>query len=136
MIEVLQWTITSKFFFEDLLKHVLKERGGGAGSSSHRKREDVPDIMREMKQYKQNAGVQEQGCEALGNLALNAENQVKIAEAGGIEAIMRGMEQHRKHAGVQEQGCRALKIMGVNADNDVKIAEAGGIESEIGRAHV
>jgi len=34
LIEVLQLPITSKFCFEDLLKHVLKERGGGAGSSS------------------------------------------------------------------------------------------------------
>ena len=34
------------------------------------------------------AGVQEEGCAALWNLAVNAENQVKIAAAGGIEAIL------------------------------------------------
>ena len=96
--------------------------------------QNVPRIIEAMKKHEEDAGVQEAACGALGNVGVNADNQVKIAGAGGIEAIIRGMEQHRKHAGVQEEACRALRIMGVNADNGVKIAEAGGIESASGES--
>jgi hypothetical protein len=48
--------------------------------------------------------------------------EVKIAEAGGIEAIVEGMGRHKEHAGVQEQGCGALANLGmVKQENDIKI---------------
>ena len=69
-------------------------------------------------------------CAALVNLAANnAENRVKIAEAGGIQAIVEGMDKHKEHAGVQEHGCWALQNLADNAENQVKIAEAGGIQA-------
>ena len=67
--------------------------------------------------------------QGLWNLSRNAENQVKIAEAGGIEAILEGMGRHKEHAGVKELGCVGLWNLSGNAENQVKIAEAGGIEA-------
>ena len=82
-----------------------------------------------MDKHKEHAGVQEQGCGALWNLGVNAENQVKIAEAGGIEAMVEGMGRHTAHAGVQEAGCRALLNLGANERIAVKISEAGGVSA-------
>ena len=82
----------------------------------------IEAIVEGMGRHKKHAGVQEQGCGALGNLGANAENKVKIAEAGGIEAMVEGMGRHKEHAGVQEQGCGALANLGmVKQENDIKI---------------
>ena len=49
--------------------------------------------------------MQEQGCEALLNLADSpAENQTRIAITGGIEAVVKAMQTHERSAEVQEQG--------------------------------
>ena len=62
--------------------------------------------------------------------AANANNQVKIAAAGGIESILNAMKQHAQHESVQENGRAALwNLADGNADNKAKIAAAGGIES-------
>ena len=42
------------------------------------------------------------------DLALNADNQIKIAEEGGIKVVMDAMRNHIGLAGVQEYGCWAL----------------------------
>ncbi len=52
--------------------------------------------------------MQEAACWALCVCSSNAENQVKVARAGGIEAVMSAMRAHVGHAGVHEAGCRAL----------------------------
>ena len=76
------------------------------------------------------ADLQERACKMLWYLSwAQAENQVKIASAGGIEAVVGAMRQHLAVAGVQEQGCWALSNLAANADNKVKIASAGGIEA-------
>jgi hypothetical protein len=75
--------------------------------------------------------VQESACWALGNLAINAGNQVKIAGAGGIEAVVATMEAHKTSVLVQEQACAALRILVINDGNKLKIAEAGGIEAVV-----
>ena len=52
------------------------------------------------------AGVQEEGCRALRDLAANEKtNRDAIAEKGGVEAVVKGMQEHVSSAGVQEQGC-------------------------------
>jgi hypothetical protein len=61
-----------------------------------------------MKAHIDHAGVQEQGCRALANLATNADNRVSITKAGGNAVILSGMKVHIDHAGVQRQGCCAL----------------------------
>ena len=71
--------------------------------------------------------MQEQGCGALWNLSSLAENQAKVAEAGGIGAVASAMRQHEGDAGVQEQGCGALWDLSLLAENQANVAEAGGI---------
>jgi len=80
----------------------------------------IPEAMRT---HKRHTGVQEQGCEALRNLAgNNAANKIKMAEQGGINVILEAMRTHKRHAGVQEQGCWALRnLAGNNADNKITI---------------
>eukprot|EP00961_Rhodomonas_salina_P027916 377640-Rhodomonas_salina.1 len=88
-----------------------------------------------MKRHPESAAVQEQGCWALGNLAVNADNQVNagnqlmIADAGGVEAVVEAMKRHPESAAVQDKGCGALWSLACNADNKVKIAGAGGVEA-------
>ena len=89
----------------------------------------IEDVLRSMRMYPQDAGIQEHGCMALLNLAYNnTDNEVKIVKAGGIEAIISAMKAHPGEAKVQEEACRALGSLAYNADNKVKIANAGGIE--------
>ena len=82
-----------------------------------------------MKAHIDHAGVQEQGCTALVSVAFdNDDNEVLIANAGGIAVIVSGMKAHIDHAGVQEQGCMALVSVAFdNDDNQVLIANAGDI---------
>eukprot|EP00961_Rhodomonas_salina_P177591 2394711-Rhodomonas_salina.1 len=46
----------------------------------------IKRVVAAMRANAQTLVVQEQGCRALGNLACNADNKVKIADAGGVEA--------------------------------------------------
>jgi hypothetical protein len=87
---------------------------------------DFAGIVRSMRAHEGHAGVQEQGCVALCNLAGNADNQVKVAQAGGIEVVISAMRKHEGHAGVQESGCGALCILAYNADNQVNVAQDRG----------
>jgi len=73
--------------------------------------------------------VQEKGCGVLLNLALNADNAVKIGAEGGVEAIVQAMGGHRGSEGVQEKGCGALWNLALNADNKLKIGAEGGVEA-------
>ena len=61
-----------------------------AGLTSAIRQGDVPGIIEAMEKHKEHAGVREQGCGALRNLAANnAKNKVMIAEAGGIISCIR-----------------------------------------------
>ena len=65
--------------------------------------ERIEDVLAEMRSHKHSlfslksdSGVQEKGCGALANLAAgNADNQVKIAAAGGIADVLAAMQAHR-----------------------------------------
>ena len=75
-------------------------------------RGDVAGLVRGMSTYASHSGVQQEGCRALVNLAVNADNQIKIAKEGGIKVVMDAMVNHISHAEVQEQGCWALLNIG------------------------
>jgi hypothetical protein len=108
-----------------------EERGGPKNADNEVKAAEagrIEAIIEGMQRHEGDAGVQEKGCAAFGNLGRNADNQVEMADAGGIEAILEGMRGHKENAGVQVTGCVALWNLGVNDDNRVKIGEAGGIE--------
>ena len=62
------------------------------------------------------------------NLAINDDNQKKIAQADGIDMILRTMEEHAaSNASVALEGCDALWMLACNTDNRKSIADAGGI---------
>jgi hypothetical protein len=90
---------------------------------------DAPAILQGMLTHSEHAAVQQQACEALASLAIDAVMRVKIAEAGGIEAVIGAMAAHKTSALVQEKACRALWNLSDNVDNQLKIAAAGGIEA-------
>ena len=48
-----------------------------------------------MRAHRPHAGVQEHGCGALGSLAVNDDNSVKTAAAGGITDVLTAMRAHR-----------------------------------------
>ena len=79
-----------------------------------------------MQTHLQHAGVQEQGCGALWSLAGNDANQVKIGEAGGVDAVVKAMQTHLQHAGVQEQGCGALMNLAAKDALRASIKDLGG----------
>ena len=83
-------------------------------------------ILKAMKGHESVAAVQEHGCEALGTLAMNAENQVTIARQGGVDVIVAAMKQHASVAAVQQYGCVALWNLAGNAVNKVTMAEFVG----------
>ena len=56
---------------------------------------------------------------ALRNLAVNADNQVTIAGAGGIRAVLEAMGEHKEVAGVQEEGCGALGSLARNGKKNI-----------------
>ena len=81
-----------------------------------------------MREGASNAGVALYGCGALMNLAINDDNQKKIAQADGIDMILRTMEEHAaSNASVALEGCDALWMLACNTDNRKSIADAGGI---------
>ena len=67
----------------------------------------IDAVLKDMRQHPEDAKVQEKGCKALANLALNADNAVKIGAGGGVEAIVQAMGGHRGSEGVQRDGCVA-----------------------------
>ena len=89
----------------------------------------IDAVVLRMRAHEDVAAVQEEGCEALRNLAeASAENQTKIATAGGIDAVVFAMRIHQDVAGVQEWGSGALAILANNAENKEKILAASGID--------
>ena len=70
--------------------------------------QDIDGILAVMAQHRDSTGVQEQGCEALGNMAINPATRPIIAEKGGIEAAFRAMTQHSHHEDVQVWGCYVM----------------------------
>ena len=89
----------------------------------------IDAVLKDMRQHPEDAKVQEKGCKALADLALNADNTVKIGAGGGVGAIVQAMGGHRGREDVQRQGCWALKNLARNADNTVKFVAGGGVEA-------
>ncbi|EKX35906.1 hypothetical protein GUITHDRAFT_117939 [Guillardia theta CCMP2712] len=94
-----------------------------------------------MRVHPASQAVQQQACRALQSLAVNDDNEVKIAGLGGIEAVLAAMQTCSSSHPVQEQACGAVRSLAcnadntsmpnlaLNADNSVKIVRLGGIEA-------
>eukprot|EP00961_Rhodomonas_salina_P209645 2830463-Rhodomonas_salina.1 len=73
-----------------------------------------------METHPDHAAVQEEGCGALWNLALNKDNKVAIGKKEGNivgERMLAAMRAHPSHAAVQEYGCRALAMLASKVSN-------------------
>eukprot|EP00747_Dinoflagellata_sp_TGD_P191143 gnl/TRDRNA2_/TRDRNA2_54117_c0_seq2.p1 gnl/TRDRNA2_/TRDRNA2_54117_c0~~gnl/TRDRNA2_/TRDRNA2_54117_c0_seq2.p1 ORF type:complete len:131 (+),score=11.42 gnl/TRDRNA2_/TRDRNA2_54117_c0_seq2:145-537(+) len=75
-----------------------------------------------------NIKIQRCGCTALSFLANIADNQVHIAQLGGMEAIVGAMCRFTADCTVQAAGCQALANLARNSMNQIRIAQLGGIE--------
>ena len=93
-------------------------------------------VISDMQAHPSDARVQRNGCEALWKLAINSNNQVTIAAAGGIKAVIHAMLAHPSDAKVQENGCFALRNLADNSNNQVTIVAAGGIKAVISAMQV
>uniref|UniRef100_A0A7S4N8P2 Uncharacterized protein n=1 Tax=Odontella aurita TaxID=265563 RepID=A0A7S4N8P2_9STRA len=83
----------------------------------------IPCIVAAMCNHPSDAEVQERGCAALQNLALEGDRRSMIASAGGTAAVLRAMRSHPQAAAVQERGCGAVRNF--VWDNDVNRAAVG-----------
>jgi hypothetical protein len=101
----------------------------------------IEAVVAAMNAHTRVADVQENGCAALGNIAmLSEENMEKVAEKGGIEAVVAAMEEHLNNAEahlikinavVQESGCRALGNIAATAKTKQEVAKKGGIKAVV-----
>jgi hypothetical protein len=89
----------------------------------------IDAVLKDMRQHPKDAKVQEKGCKALADLALNADNAVKIGARSGVEAIVQAMGGHRGSEGVQRGGCEVLMRLTFNADILEKVGAEGGVEA-------
>eukprot|EP00961_Rhodomonas_salina_P158811 2137896-Rhodomonas_salina.1 len=122
----------TEFVKNKRFKSAADEEGANAAIEMLSHIQDLSDnslkrLLDVLKQYPQHPRVQAAGCGAVRNLAVNAENSVRIAGEGVVGVVLGAMLQHAEHAGVQEAGCEAVWSLAANADNSVRIANEGGI---------
>ena len=94
----------------------------------------IDGVLKDMRQHPEDAKVQEKGCWALGYLALNADNAVKIGAEGGVEAIVQAMGGHSGSKDVQEKGCGALWTLGQSTGDIQQRIKRAGAEEVVQRA--
>jgi len=68
----------------------------------------IHTTIHDMYMYARAASVQEWGCGALANLAMDADNQETIAAEDGHVAILSAMRAHTEDENVLFHGCLAL----------------------------
>ena len=86
-------------------------------------------IVRAMENHKENIDLEGAAVCALANLAVNEDNQKRIAtKTNGIESITAALQRHASVASVQKFGFAALANLSLaHADNRAKIAAHNGI---------
>ena len=68
----------------------------------------IPTLLEMMDHYPNDAAIQAYGCDALGRLATETNNQITLLDIDGIQAAARAMFFHPNHAGVQDRACFLL----------------------------
>jgi hypothetical protein len=71
----------------------------------------ISTLLTHMAIYLEDAAIQAYGCDALGRLATETQNQVTIANDNGVGEVLRAMKQHPGHPGVQDRACFFLLAM-------------------------
>ena len=67
-----------------------------------------------MRAHETVSDLQKEGCALLKYLALDNENRVRIAQAGGVCAVLSAMRTNESNAYVQKEGCGALMNLASN----------------------
>jgi hypothetical protein len=80
-------------------------------------------LISAMAAHRQTLGLQQRACAALWALAFTAENQAKIADAGGTDLVIASMAAHPSAESLQQKACGALNNLALHADNQATIAE-------------
>src|SRR3546814_7490718 len=76
------------------------------------------------------AGLAENACGAIGSLAVNNDNKIRLAGAGACEAVTRALEQHMSVADVAKSASGAICNLAWNSnDNKIRLAGAGACEA-------
>jgi hypothetical protein len=75
--------------------------------------------------------VLERAFTTLWSLAVLNSNQVRIAEANGINLVINGMLASIDHEQVQKQGCGCLCTLSSDPSNKVQIRSSGGVDAII-----
>ena len=87
----------------------------------------VPALLVVMGHHVDSVTVQERGCAALQNLAVDPEERRAIG-LGGVLAVLSAMKRHIDIRSVQEFGCGALRNLGLDhVGNKSAIAMGGGV---------
>jgi len=71
----------------------------------------ITTLLLHMAIYLEDAAIQAYGCDALGRLATEPQNQITIASDNGIVEVLRSMKEHPGHPGVQDRACFFLLAM-------------------------
>jgi len=89
-----------------------------------------------MREQREHPKLLERGCSALWNFACTPENQVRIANLGGIGVIVKSMRRWLKHPGLQASGRGALQRLPNNVLARVLEFESDGKEDKEGSQHI
>jgi glucose-6-phosphate dehydrogenase assembly protein OpcA len=68
-------------------------------------------LLTHMTIFLNDAAIQAYGCDALGRLASEPQNQISIASESGVDAALCSMKEHPMHPGVQDRACFLLLAM-------------------------
>ena len=71
----------------------------------------ISTLLTHMAIYLEDAAIQAYGCDALGRLATETQNQITITNDNGIGEVLRAMKEHPGHPGVQDRACFFLLAM-------------------------
>jgi len=86
-----------------------------------------PAVVAAMCAHPSNAGVACEGCRALRNLALQAEECMSLRADGAVDAIVAALRAHAGDAGVAVVGCKALGALAADElDAAFALCRAGG----------
>jgi len=114
------------------IKNVEKNSEAQGRIASAAAQLDIPTIIQVMQEFEQIPRVQSYGCQALADLAYDAQMKDKIAACGGIEVIMRALDLHRTMTETQEYTCTALwNLMSSHARNRDRVMQMGGVQSTL-----
>ena len=112
---------------EGALREERRARAGAAGA--------VEAVVAVMRAHAEAVGVQENGCEALRNMAAdNPENRARSRVAGAVEAVVAAMRAHKFYVLLQENGFGALYTMSVDSHENQARARAAGAPEAVASA--